>query len=279
MGLGLYALNRPNGASLKADATYPTSYPIMRLGMRLSATDIKTYDAQNSPSLTAGQQANVSKTLKVPFAQPPKPEQYGASVRQPPITDINQLKSMSSEQLEALFSAGRAPDVAHFKGEMRGVALAAPHHDNTGFGHFVNWVMTQIPPWKGKNALEAPSADEQGKGKNRILGGLLCPFEWNLVDTKFAPDLAGDGAKVIRLDYATPKSFLNAITGIRSVHDELREVGPPGSGVYLGMAGLADHSPIWTRVFNGLLRLAGRDERVTKDGPPVPIIYFALQAN
>lgn len=254
----------------------------MRLGMRLSATDIKTYEAPGSSQPASDQQAKVSKTLQVPFVVPTEAGRYGASlpaVRKPPITDINQLKSMSSEQLEALFSAGRAPDVARFQGEMRGVALAAPHHDSTGFGHFVSWVMTQIPPWKGKNALEAPSGDEQGKGKNRILGGLLCPFEWNLVDTKFAPDLAGDGAKVIRLDYATPKSFLNAITGIRSVHDELREVGPPGSGVYLGMAGLADHSPIWTRVFNGLLRLAGREERVTKDGPPVPIIYFALQAN
>ncbi|MFO0728886.1 MAG: hypothetical protein U1E65_34220 [Myxococcota bacterium] len=228
---------------------------------------------------TAQQGVPVRGVKEVPFVKTPRPDEYGVAKRAPQLTDINQLQSMSSAQLGELFAHGRTPNPQHFKGEMRGLALAAPHHDHTALGGFVNWVMTKIPPWKGKNALSAPTASDEGHGKNRILGGLLCPFEWNVVDTKFGRDLAGDKAQVIRLDYATPKSFLNAVTGIRSVHDELREVGPPGSGVYLGMAGLADHSKFWTPVFNALLKLAGREERVSKDAPPVPIIYFALQGN
>lgn len=233
----------------------------------------------NAKKLIASKKTAASS--EVQLVKVPGVEAYGANVpqRSKPITDIDQLTNLSSEELHALFAAGRTPNPEHFKGEMRGVALAAPHHDDTHLGRLVTWVMTKIPPWKGKNALASPEGKEQGQGLNRILGRLLSPFEWNVVDTSFSKELSGGGGKVIRLDYASPDSLLNRVTGVRSVHDELREVGPEGSGVYLGLAGLVDADPVWTRVYNGLLSIAGRDERVSKDAPPVPVIYFALQAN
>lgn len=228
--------------------------------------------SQQPPGLKETQRA-----LEVPFVKAPEPASYGANkvIAKRELQDINDLKAMSSAELQELFANGRAPDPRRFSGEMRGVALAAPHHDTSMLGRFVNWVMTKIPPWAGKNALTQPGeAISEGTGKNRIFGGLLCPFQWNVVDSK----LDTSGSRVIRLDYATPKSLLNTVTGISAVHDEIREVGAPGSGVYLGLAGLAHNGPISSGVFNGLLRLAGREERVSKDAQPVPIIYFALQA-
>jgi hypothetical protein len=202
----------------------------------------------------------------------PDPACYGARKGEK-LTDVNQLIGKRSDELQTLFSHGRAPDPSRFSGEMRGVALNAPHHDDSGLGRFVRGLFAKAPPWRGKIALSTPSAGEEGTGKNRIFGGLLCPFRWGVVDSEL-----DKGSKVIRLDYATPKSFLNNITAIDAVHDEIREVGAPGSGVYLGMAALKHEGPVSSAFINSMLKLAGREERVKKGGAPVPLIYFALQA-
>ncbi|MFO0729159.1 MAG: hypothetical protein U1E65_35600 [Myxococcota bacterium] len=209
------------------------------------------------------------------FIQPKKSTKTVA----PAITDINDLVKMSSTELTKLFAEGHDVDEKAFRGEMRGVKLEIPHHDGDGLDRFADKLMATLHPWAGKNALTPPVGAEEGSGKNRIFGKLLLPFRFKATKTAFAGDLLGKDAKVIRLDYAAPKSLLNRLLGIGHIHDEMREVGPKGSGVYLGMAGLRDRGPVWTAIYNGLLKLAGREERLTKNGPPVPVIFFALQAH
>jgi hypothetical protein len=162
---------------------------------------------------------------------------------------------------------------------MRGTDLAAPHHDDTWFGNLIDGIMRTFGPWAGKQTTSRPTEGREGTGNNKVFGKWIFNFNWAVVDSKLGNAFAGDGAKVIRLDYGTPDDLLNKLTGVNCVHDEVREVGPKGSGVMLGMAALAPNSGFWTGVFNGLLRIAGREERVAKGNDPVPVIYFGLQGN
>ncbi len=230
------------------------------------------YGARELPSITRLEQLNALSPSEVrTLAKRGKLDRL--------ITDINDLKGLRSDVLHALFETGHAPEGARFNGQMRGTDLAAPHHDGTRFGRFVSWIMTTWHPWAGKRTLERPGEGHEGTGNNSVFGGWIFNFNWDVVDSKLGRKFDGDGAQVIRLDYGTPDDRLNKLTGVNCVHDEMREVGKPGSGVFLGMAALKDNSRVWSLLFNGLLRLAGRDERVKANADPVPIIYFALQGN
>lgn len=195
------------------------------------------------------------------------------------INDINDLKPLESSVLQVLFQHGREPGAESFNGTMRGTNLAAPHHDDSGFGRFVAGVMAKFRPWAGKQTTGRPCESGEGTGNNQVFGRWIFNFNWDVVASKLGDAFMGDGAKVIRLDYGTPSDLLNKLTGVSCVHDEVREVGPKGSGVYLGMAALAPNNGFWSAVFNGLLRVAGREERVAPGNDPVPIIYFGLQGN
>src|SRR5687768_7064728 len=155
-----------------------------RVGQRF---DIQQAESGGEANALTSRSARVAAPIEVPFVRAPEAASYGANTPKAKIEikNIDQLKAMTSAELEQLFENGRAPDAARFKGEMRGIALAAPYHDNTKLGRFVNWVMTKIPPWAGKNAMSAPGEGEEGQGKNRIFGGLFCPFEWNVVESRF----------------------------------------------------------------------------------------------
>jgi hypothetical protein len=195
------------------------------------------------------------------------------------INDITDLKVLDSPVLQILFQHGRDPNPDLFNGSMRGTDLAAPHHDDTWFGKLIDTIMTSWRPWAGKQTIDRPGEGHEGTGNNKVFGKWIFNFNWAVTETKLGKNFAGDGAKVIRLDYGTPDDLLNKLTGVNCVHDEVREVGRKGSGVMLGMAALAPNSKFWSSVFNGLLRIAGREERVKPGNDPVPVIYFGLQGN
>jgi hypothetical protein len=202
----------------------------------------------------------------------------------PLITDINDLSGVESRVLQVLFQHGHAPDAAKFNGRMRGVDLKAPHHDDSAFGRFIHGTMRALQAWGGKQTLSRPSGDTEGTGNNQMFLGLgdlwFFNFNWNVVDSKLGESFAGDGEKVIRLDYRSPNNRLNKLFGVDMVHDEMREVGKKGSGVFLGMAAIIDTgNSFWRAVYNLGLSLGKREERVGESKDPIPFIYFALQGN
>jgi hypothetical protein len=200
----------------------------------------------------------------------------------PLITDIEDLKGLRSSVLQSLFRNGHEPDTAQFSGQMRGVDLRAPHHDDSRFGRFVEGAMRVLQAWGGKRTKSRPSDGAEGTGNNQMFlcipGTWFFEFNWNLVDSKLGKKLAGAGEKVIRLDYETPNNFLNKLFGVDMVHDEMREIGKKGSGVFLGMAAIVDTGNwFWKQVYNFGLWLGDREERVGKSKDPIEFIYFALQ--
>ena len=217
------------------------------------------------------------------------------------ITDIKDLEGVHSNVLQIMFQHARAPEKDQFGGHMRGIDLKAPHHDDSAFGRFIDGTVRVLQAWGGKQTTSRPTEGREGTGNNETflgLGGLwLFEFNWDLVDTKLGKAFAGDGAKVIRLDYDAPNNALNQALGIDMVHDEIREVGKKGSGVMLGMAAIIDAgknetpggflhkayakvaNTFWKGVFNFGLWAGNREERVGKTQDPIPFIYFGLQAN
>jgi hypothetical protein len=219
----------------------------------------------------------------------PEKVDYGKHLPAPKlqIRTINDLADLDSHQLQELFAHGKAPNLTEFTAlftrpeGLSGLALAAPHHDTTGFGEFIHTVML-VKPWKGKRAYTAPDGATEGTGKNFILGMELAPFRWALVDSQLDPAVFG-GGKVIRLDYSSPegwgphgKSLFNTLFGIREIHDEMKEVAP---GVYLGMAAFkpADPpNPALDALYNGALALYEREERLGDAKYPIEGIFFVL---
>ena len=203
------------------------------------------------------------------------------------ITDINDLKGLHSNVLQIMFQHGHDPDPSRFSGQMRGVDLHAPHHDESAFGGFIDGAMRLLQAWGGKQTKSRPSEGVEGTGNNQMF---LCipnlwffEFNWDLVDSKLGDKFAGDGGKVIRLDYNAPNNALNQALGVDMVHDEIREIGKKGSGVNLGMAAIIDSSDakakrkeggllhqayaavangFWKSVYDFGLTLGGREERV-----------------
>jgi hypothetical protein len=235
------------------------------------------YGANKLPKVGSLQELN---TMKLDVVR----KLVKAGALDPLINDITDLKGVRSEVLRVLFQQGRAPDAARFNGQMRGVDLNAPHHDTSGFGGFIRGAMRLLQAWGGKQTKSRPGEGAEGTGNNQMF---LCvpntwffEFNWNVVDSKLGDKFAGDGSKVIRLDYKSPNNRLNKLFGVDMVHDEMREVGKKGSGVFLGMAAIVDTgNSFWKGVYNFGLWLGGREERVGKSKDPIEFIYFALQGN
>ena len=211
-------------------------------------------------------------------ARGPGPESPGAGQRRE-IRSIDDMKGLHSQELIALFAAGRAPQEARFRDRMRGIVLTAPHHDDTWFGRFLRWFMATFGPWKGKRSVRQPDAEAPGKGNNSILGLWIFNFHWEVTASRLPEEFNPGGAGAIRLDYGSTHDPLNFITTIRCIHDEIREVGAEGSGALLGMATLIHRGRLSSFFYNTLLRLARRKERVRPSGEPVPAVFFALQAS
>jgi hypothetical protein len=124
--------------------------------------------------------------------------------------DVQQLLTMSQEELDALFTAspvGEIPD-----GEAEGTAIVAP---GTSYSPNIARFISNFA-WQGK-VFDA----EKGLLRNKIL-----PLGLNAIIARVYKDASWlDGKECIVLDYADTSLLAHW------VRDEIREVSP---GVYLG---------------------------------------------
>ena len=137
------------------------------------------------------------------------------------------LRSMSYEELDALYRRGKRPaKLSDLDGDGKGAMLAwrSPRTgplaallkslgDSTGF------------PWRGKTFR---AHNGSGEGINRV--SLFGKRQWFPFATRFDASIL-DGQPTFVLDYGSPKNP----PLIRSIVDELREVSP---GLYMGPAAL-----------------------------------------
>ncbi|MGH6918757.1 MAG: hypothetical protein ACREJ0_13770 [Geminicoccaceae bacterium] len=124
--------------------------------------------------------------------------------------DVQQLLTMSQEQLDALFSASPAGEIPD--GEAEGTAIVAPGtRYNSGIARFIRTIA-----WQGK--VFDP---EKGVLRNKIL-----PLGVKAIIAKVYKGGSWlDGKECIVLDYADTSLLAHWI------RDEIREVSP---GIYLG---------------------------------------------
>ena len=124
--------------------------------------------------------------------------------------DVEQLLTMSQEQLDALFSASPAGEIPD--GEAEGTAIVAP---GTTYSPTIARFISNFA-WQGK-VFDA----EKGVLRNKIL-----PFGLNAIIAKVYKDESWlDGKECIVLDYSDTSLLAQWI------RDEIREISP---GVYLG---------------------------------------------
>jgi len=124
--------------------------------------------------------------------------------------DVDQLLTMSQEQLDALFTASPAGEIPH--GEAEGTAIVAP---GTTYSPTIARFISNFA-WQGK-----VFDTEKGVLRNKIL-----PLGLNAIIAKvYKGESWLDGKECIVLDYADTSLLAQWI------RDEIREVSP---GVYLG---------------------------------------------
>jgi hypothetical protein len=124
--------------------------------------------------------------------------------------DVDQLLTMSQEQLDALFTASPAGEIPN--GEAEGTAIVAP---GTTYSPTIARFISNFA-WQGK-----VFDTEKGVLRNKIL-----PLGLNAIIAKvYKGESWLDGKECIVLDYADTSLLAQWI------RDEIREIGP---GVYLG---------------------------------------------
>ena len=124
--------------------------------------------------------------------------------------DVDQLLTMSQEQLDALFTASPAGEIPN--GEAEGTAIVAP---GTTYSPTIARFISNFA-WQGK-----VFDTEKGVLRNKIL-----PLGLNAIIAKvYKGESWLDGKECIVLDYADTSLLAQWI------RDEIREVSP---GVYLG---------------------------------------------
>ncbi|CAM3919120.1 hypothetical protein [Smaragdicoccus niigatensis] len=140
---------------------------------------------------------------------------------------LDDLSSMSFDDLEALYKSGSVPDhleVLDNKPKGRMLAVRGTHRITPVAGLLRLWSKLPVFPWDGKTLTSEDATS--GKGINRIQLGVS--MDWFEFKTRIQKSLI-DGNDCIVLDYEQPGNPWF----IRKIHDELREVSP---GMFLGPA-------------------------------------------
>lgn len=141
--------------------------------------------------------------------------------------DLTALRSMSFEELEALYRTAKKPStMANLDGDAKGAMLAWRHP-----GPFAALLRalgrSRGFPWMGKS-FKSLNGDK-GEGINRI-NLQVYQTRWFPFGTRFDASFL-DGKPTLVLDYARPGNP----PFIRQIVDEVREAAP---GLYLGPAAL-----------------------------------------
>lgn len=137
---------------------------------------------------------------------------------------LDDLASLSSEQLWHLYRHANTPEIEDLEGRLVGRMLNVPGMDQPAVAKFLNrFAASGRFPWQGKT-FES-HGDGTGQGINRVLGNRR---DWFRFDTFIGPSRAGD-FDALHLNYDNPGNpgF------IRAIKDEVREVAP---GIWLGLA-------------------------------------------
>jgi hypothetical protein len=143
--------------------------------------------------------------------------------------DLNTLRQMSFNELEALYRAGRRPSaLSDLNGDAEGAMLAW----RSPKGGPLAWLLrvfgsSSLFPWEGKSFKGVTS--EKGEGINRI-NLILGKPQWFPFGTRFDSSFL-DGKPTFVLDYSRPGNP----PLIRQIVDEVREVAPD---LYMGPAAL-----------------------------------------
>ncbi|HKS08302.1 MAG TPA: hypothetical protein VJS13_02075 [Pyrinomonadaceae bacterium] len=150
------------------------------------------------------------------------------------VLDLDALRRMTYAELDTLYRSARCPSaISELNGDTRGAMLA---WRSPRTGPIAWWLRTygasSAFPWEGKtfrDEVEPTSWEpDQGRGINRV--NFFGKRRWFPFKTRFAPSFL-DGKPTFQLDYSGPANP----QFIRSIVDEIREVGP---GLYLGPAAL-----------------------------------------
>ncbi|MFP4633051.1 MAG: hypothetical protein ACOCT0_05110 [Halobacteriota archaeon] len=133
---------------------------------------------------------------------------------------LDDLVKKDKSELDQLFREGEAPEEDAVEGVTRGAVLAGVGPLRVGVVREA--VNTPLLPWKGK-------VFDDRTGRNRIEVGPVKTQEFEF-QTHVSPSI-DDGEPTLVLDYDLPENP----PGIRSIHDELREIE---TGLYLGTSNL-----------------------------------------
>ncbi len=142
--------------------------------------------------------------------------------------DINALRQMTFEELEALYRRAPAPTtIPDLDSDTIGAMLA---WRKPATGPVASWLRSfgASPsfPWEGKSFKS--QSNDTGEGINRVK--LFGKRRWFPFKTKFGDSFL-DGKRTFILDYSGPANP----PFIRSIVDEIREAAP---GLYFGPAAL-----------------------------------------
>ncbi|MBI2392435.1 MAG: hypothetical protein HYV09_22815 [Deltaproteobacteria bacterium] len=139
---------------------------------------------------------------------------------------LDDLETLSPEQLATLYAGGRPPQLGVLAGHARGRLLSVPAlHAVPVVGALLDRLLIRaaalpLNPWRGKT-FAAPAEHHRTSGDNDVLGRALLPFDAHVEKS------ALDHAPALIIRYARPENPRL----LRPVVDELREVA---RGLWLG---------------------------------------------